>query len=387
MNSKNPVQRRYEIDWLRHITVFLLIPFHTARIFDIWEPFYAKNPQTSVALSYLIWFLNLWMMPLLFVIAGMSSRYALNFRSAGQYLSERFQRLFLPFIFGILAIVPPQAYIAKLKEPSYSNSYWEFLSGYFNIVPQDLSGYFGTLTPGHLWFILFLFVFSLVALPLLLTIKKSKRLVSRLAALTERPGMIFLIVLPLLLARAFPDIGGKKPFFDLLLFIIGFILASNDRFYQTIVQHKFHALFLAITTTFLLIFSWNWFASFPPFSPGSILFGLLLTLDTWCWILAFLGYGQHLLNFGNHLLHYANEASYPFYILHQTVVVAVGHLIVKLNWGVYPKFFVITIGSLLFTVLIYEVLIRRINGSRYLFGMKLIKKSNLSSLNQSPLSK
>lgn len=52
-------ERVYYIDWLRVIAVLLLILFHSARIFDIWDPFYAKNAATSSFLSYtVITFLN-----------------------------------------------------------------------------------------------------------------------------------------------------------------------------------------------------------------------------------------------------------------------------------------------------------------------------------------
>src|SRR5919202_576168 len=78
--------RRADIDWLRLIAVLLVVPFHTARIFDMWEPFYTKNAELSIPLSYLVSVLNPWHMPLLFVLAGMSSWFALRRRSGGTYL-------------------------------------------------------------------------------------------------------------------------------------------------------------------------------------------------------------------------------------------------------------------------------------------------------------
>jgi hypothetical protein len=82
--------RRYDIDWLRVLAVLLLFPFHTARIFDTWLPFYVKNAAASDALTYFIFYLNPWHMPLLFLLAGASTWFALGFRSAGQYTKERF---------------------------------------------------------------------------------------------------------------------------------------------------------------------------------------------------------------------------------------------------------------------------------------------------------
>lgn len=156
--------RRHDLDWLRSVAVLLLIPFHAARIFDVWEPFYVKDAQLSMGLSYLIALIVPWHMPLLFLIAGSATWFALGSRSPAEYLGERFRRLFIPFVFGTLVVVPPQAYLARLREPGYS------AGGYFRDF-RDLTGYFGSFTPGHLWFIFFLFVIACAVLPLAVACK------------------------------------------------------------------------------------------------------------------------------------------------------------------------------------------------------------------------
>jgi len=82
-------ERCYYIDWLRFIAVSLLFFFHTARIFDIWEEFYAKNDQVSNALTYLIEYLNIWHIPLFFMLAGDSTWFVLRFQTRGEYSKER----------------------------------------------------------------------------------------------------------------------------------------------------------------------------------------------------------------------------------------------------------------------------------------------------------
>ena len=99
-------QRRWDIDWLRVLAVLMLFPFHTARIFNNYEPFYVKNAEWSDALTYFIYIVHPWHMPLLFLLAGASTWFALGFRSGRQYTKERFVRLLIPFIFGLLVIVP-----------------------------------------------------------------------------------------------------------------------------------------------------------------------------------------------------------------------------------------------------------------------------------------
>jgi glucan biosynthesis protein C len=103
--------RKHYIDWLRNLGILYLFPFHTARLFDSMEPNYIKG-ETSLLCDLLIQ-ASMWFMPLLFLISGMSTYYSLKKRSNRQYIRERISRLLVPFIFGLLFIVPPQAYNAE----------------------------------------------------------------------------------------------------------------------------------------------------------------------------------------------------------------------------------------------------------------------------------
>jgi glucan biosynthesis protein C len=365
--------RRYDIDWLRVIAVLLLIPFHTARIFDIWEAFYVKNAQTNALLTYaVVGFLNQWHMPLFFLLAGASTWFALGFRNGGQYAVERLKRLFVPLLFGLLVIVPPQAYLARFQVPGYAGSYLQFLPDYFN-VRGDLSGYTGLFTPGHLWFILFLFIYALVSLPLFLYLKRDGRFVRWLAGVGAKPAGILLFALPLVIAGPFPEIGGKNLLSYLVFFIFGFILMSDPGWRKAIDAHKWTALVLGIVSMAVILIVYSTGARFPRFSPGDILFYFLRTFDTLFWLIALLGFGQQYLNRNNRVLHYASEAAYPFYILHQTVILLVGFYVVTWPVNLWVKYFVIAPGALVATLVVYDILVRRTNITRFLFGMKPLK--------------
>lgn len=364
--------RRYDIDWLRVIAVFLLIPFHTARIFDIFEPFYAKNPETSAALSFgVIALLNQWHMPLLFLLAGASTWFALGFRSGGQYTRERFTRLLVPFLFGVLVIVPPQGYYALLTQGQPPASFADFLAYYFAIDFNDLSGYFGKFTPGHLWFILFLFVFSLIGLPLFRWLKTDAGgdWIARLAAFTARPGMIFLFAIPLALAEILPDVGGKNPFWYFAIFALGFILVADERFQESVNRQRSAALALALLTMFIRFAPSMMGIHIERFTLADVVLHFVRHFNTWFWLIALLGYGHRWLDFNNGFLRYAGEASYPFYILHQTVIAAIGYTVVRWGLGIAAKFCLINIASIIGTLAGYEI-VKRFNATRWLFGMK-----------------
>ena len=379
MTSK--VERRYELDWLRILAVLLLLYFHSAAIFydgDLGE-FYVKNDPSSHAMSCFITFIHQWHMPLFFLLSGAGSWFALSFRTSLQYVQERFQRLFIPFLFGTLVLVPPQVYYRLLSNSSYQNSYLQFYPQFFNgIRPQ------GNFEWSHLWFVIYLFVFSLIALPLFVHLKGAgTHLLSKLAVAMEKPGAIFLFALPLAVIEAAlrPRWLGFQNLYDdwanfclyLLYFIYGYLLSSDARFGQAIDRHLRIALVLAVSSMLALFGLWET-DSLPErgYSLGYILYQLFRGVDSWFWSVALVGLGRRYLNFNSKLLQYASAASYPFYLLHQTVLVTVGFHVVRWSAGVMEKFWVISTTSLIATIALYELLIRRNNVAKFLFGLKPI---------------
>ncbi len=73
-------------------------------------------------------------------------------------------------------------------------------------------------------------------------------------------------------------------------------------------------------------------------------------------------------------MRYASEAQLPIYVLHQTIIVAIGFFVV--TWGLdWPlKYLVIALATLVATLGLYDVLVRRTQLTRFLFGMKPLRK-------------
>ncbi|HNT75909.1 MAG TPA: acyltransferase family protein [Anaerolineae bacterium] len=358
--------RRYDLDWLRVLAVLLLVPFHSALVFSL-EPgdiVYVKDQVESPVLIQFAYFLDIWHMPLLFFISGAGTWFALQARKGRQYLEERFIRLLVPMLFAITVVVPLMIYV-QFWDTTRFESFWQFYTQFFFINVDDLSGYSGTFTPGHLWFVLFLFVFSLVALPLFLYLKRpnGKRFINRLASFSERPGRLFSLALPPALTALLPDLGGKGPFLYVVYFIYGYVLMADARFQQTVDRQKWAALTIAVIAAFAVPLLLD--------VDGSIvLIHILYYLGRWCWIVAFVGLGHAYLNSNSPHLRYASEASYPFYILHFLINTVVAYYVVRWNTPIVIKYLAINIITIPTILVIYEVLVKRTNIARFLFGMK-----------------
>jgi fucose 4-O-acetylase-like acetyltransferase len=191
--EKSRSERRYDIDWIRIIAVLLLIYGHTACIFG-YPTWQINNTQRSGGMTQFMFFTSLWHMPLLFLLSGMGTAFALGFRRANQYVKERVYRLLIPLIFGMLVLIPLQVYYEHLNKLSFQGSYLKFYPYYFEQAysHKDVDWH-------HLWFLGYLFMCSGIALPLFLYLKQEagQRFTQRLAYLCQRSGAIFLFAIPL----------------------------------------------------------------------------------------------------------------------------------------------------------------------------------------------
>src|SRR5260370_38081584 len=92
-------ERRPDLDWLRLGAVYLLLAFHSAKVFDRTPFYHLKNTDQSTALTVFTSAVHQWHMPLLFVLAGWSITPSLHRRSRRQFLRERRLRLLVPLSF------------------------------------------------------------------------------------------------------------------------------------------------------------------------------------------------------------------------------------------------------------------------------------------------
>jgi len=370
--------RRYDIDWIRILAVLILFPFHTAQIFVPWD-FHLKNDELSVAVGVFAHFVHQWHMPIFFLISGAASWYALRKKTGGRYLRDRVTRLFVPLLFGMFIVCPPQLYYERVQEGVFSGGYFQFFPMHsFAGGPYPE----GNLSWQHLWFLAYLFLYSFVALPVFMWLKSEsgQARIGHLADFCEKRGAILLLFIPLAVAQV-----ALGPFFPpthnpvndwmlhasfLIIFIYGFILMADHRFTGIINRHGPFSLAVGVVliSVYLVIRftigigGWD--------NPGWWVFMTVVrSVNTWLWLVAILWLGNRFLNRTGPVLKYSNEAALPVYVLHQTIIVVIGFYVVQATWTIGWKFAFIMTTSFIATMLIYELLVRRWNPIRVLFGM------------------
>ena len=390
--------RLYYLDWLQVLAILGVFLFHAVHPFDDLTDWHIKNAETSFVVNFFVGFFNLWGMPFFFLMAGATSWFSLRRRTAGRYVSERVTRLLIPFILGSIVLTPIQAYFELTHKGWWKGgSFVEFILSseartffYTKYNPITFSSQiFGDLGY-HLWFLGFLFFFALIALPVFLWLNQDsgKRFVASLARLAKWRGGLLLFVIPLTLIRFvlqpfFPEYTGWSDFFFLLaFFIFGYILIADERFMLAIRRDWLLHLILGIACT-LFFFSvaagspvWEWLVS--PGTPGFYVSHTLWSLNAWCWAMVIFYVGMRFLDYTNKWLRYGREASYPFFILHQPVIIILAFYAVQWDTGISLKLLVVVLGSFLVTLGLVE-LVKRTKVLQGLFGMKTRRRKTPST--------
>lgn len=392
--TKTRSTRLHYLDWLQVIAVLGVFIFHALFPFSDLAEWNIKSPERSTLATLYSFFFAPWGMPFFFLMAGVTSWFSLQRRTAGRFFRERVMQLLIPYFIGVIVLTPIQAYLELTHR-----GWWKEGSIVQLILSKEARTHFFTvrhpITAGpetfsqlgyHLWFVAYLFAFSLIALPLFTWLKgdSGKRFLSSLARLAKWRGGLLLFVIPLTIFRFmlqpfFSAYTGWSDFaFMLGFFVSGHILMSDERFMQAV--RRDWSLYLILGTACALYF-FSEAAGVPVLdwmgSPGKLGFYLtwaVFSVNGWCWTMLMLAVGMRFLNATNNWLQYSRQASFPFFWIHHPVTFLTAFYALQWEVALSIKMLFAGVGSFVITLALYELLIRRINPMRKLFAMKPLEK-------------
>jgi glucan biosynthesis protein C len=380
------MKRIYYIDWLRISAIFIVFLFHSSHFFD---PIYwhVKNPQTSQSVLLFLGFVNIWIMPLFFFLSGASAIFGLK-KPFPKLAAGKVNRLLVPYIMGVLVLIPPQKYVEAVSHGIFSGGYLQFLGVYFGgraiDYPMGLSPLWIGAISYHLWFLGHLLIISLALFPLLRWISQNgNSTLDWLGKVTSFKGGAILLFLPIavervLLKKHFPDYTG---WCDLIMyslyFLLGFIFTIHEGLKKSLFRSRYIALVIGIILLVVYFISFSVKSTFIyELFQNNKVFGYYAfqesagALATWTWMIFIVSMGMKYLDYEAKYRQQLNEAVLPFYILHQTVLLLIGYIVVKWDWSSWGKWGVIASSSMFVCILVYMLAIRPFNPMRFLFGMK-----------------
>ena len=328
-----------EIELLRVVALVSVFAAHAAQPFNPWDVWHVQSPEPSKWLGELVLFLAPWVMPLFVLLGGASAWYSLGRRSVPEYLDERVTRLVVPLAAGLLFVVPPQVYFDRRQHGLFDGSFIQFYPHFFDgIYPS------GNFTWSHLWFLGILALLALITLPLFQWLRGNagRRAMSWVATVCDRPGAILLLAVPAIGVRAtlwaiFPharpittDWSNRTTL--LAVFVCGYMLAGEPRL-MTAVDRQWKLALGGAVAFSAGMFLWAWPGDFTkrfplPFTPEYVFVWSTYAFGGWAWCVALLGAARSVGWGSRRFVERARDLQNPFYILHQTLIVALAFYLI-----------------------------------------------------------
>lgn len=382
--TKPGADRRIDLDWLRIAAFGLLILYHIGLFYVSWG-WHVKSSRASDAIEPLMRLVNPWRLDLLMLISGVATRYMADKVTAGALAANRFNRLWWPLVFGVFVIVPPQAYFEVVESSArlgraalegFTGDPWQFYVSHLIAQQESWFGDGRLVMPtwNHLWFVAYLLVYTLI---LCLLMPLARRL-----ARVNVGGLTFLIAPAMFLwctrAVLFPVFGDTHALVDDWynhatfggLFLLGFVIARQDAPFEAAERWRWWALGVSLIA-WQGALVWDAHSDIPIAHQGAFFGRGLRSIQTWAAIIALLGFARRHWRRDSAARRYLTEAIFPFYILHQTVIVVAGHHLDRLRWPVLLEAAVLVAITVLACVAGYE-LVRRVGVLRPFFGLRPI---------------
>ena len=336
--------RRYDLDWLRIAAFGSLILYHVGMFYVSWD-WHVKSSRASEAIEPLMLLVNPWRLTLLFLISGAATRFIADKMSTWQLTASRMGRLWPPLLLAVFVIVPPQAYYeivealqampaerAAQYPLALDNFYLKYVTASGNWCDAD--GCLVTPTYNHMWFVAYLILYTLALVLLLPLLRRVPKAISVLIA---GPGLLLTPWLFLFLTRItlFPMFGETHDFREdwylhvvyLTAFLFGFAIAKYQPFFDACVKWRLPVLAVALIA-WTAVFSF--YSAYPDETPPPDWLRFIMRgvreLQAWCAIIAAIGFAHRYLKTADGpVRRVLTQAIFPFYLIHQTIIVVAAH--------------------------------------------------------------
>jgi hypothetical protein len=371
-------ERRVDLDWVRIAAFGLLILYHVGMFYVSWG-WHIKSALRITELEPLMLALNPWRLALLFLVSGVATRFMLRKTATGSLLRARSSRLLIPLAFGMLVIVPPQAYIQIVEALGYPDGFIDFYLKHYFAFGKAFCPNPCIILPtwNHLWFVAYLWVYTMALGVVVMAIPAVAGWIERW--LTPLLSGVWLLIMPSLLfgvfrLALFPYFPSTHALFGdwynhalfASVFLLGFLLAHVASFWEAIERQRWIALVLAVA----LYASWIVLRSVRDGGmPLWLYAGFAYGFYQWFCIVAVFGFARRSLNRDSATRRYLTDAIFPFYIVHQTAIIMIAYAL--RGSGISPgvEAAVIIGGTAATCIVTYEI-VRRVGWLRPLFGLK-----------------
>lgn len=365
--------RLHWIDWLRVAAIAGVFVFHSLRPFDATD-WHVKNAETNDLIGASQIFFSTFGLAVLFLLAGAGVQFALRKRHWRTFLRERTARLLVPFVVGTLLLSPIQGLIEETHKGTAASGPPDIVGWWSGAIEWMVNRGVSPTVFGigyHLWFLGFLFAFSVVGLPICAALR-GRRGTDAIAALAGRvaawPGSTLGFAAPIaVLMLAFAPLGTDEHDWSefgwfFAYFVIGFVLLADERFLVAVRRDLPVAAAVGLLSTAALIGldigEWLTNSESRGVDLRSLAMVLVFVLEGWAWTLVVLNIGLRMARLQRPVSPRVGDAVLPVYVIHQPVILAVAFFVVQWPLGILPKWIVVFGVSAVLTLALVELALR-----------------------------
>jgi surface polysaccharide O-acyltransferase-like enzyme len=376
-------ERRYDLDWLRIIVFGLLIFYHIGMLYVTNWGFHFKSAYQSQTLENLMLIVEPWRMASLWIISGIAIRFILVKVSLVRYAFVRSLRLLLPLLIGVLVIVPPQLYVEMSASGALDMPYWQFYLAMFTDNNALFENYQAGIWPhwdvNHLWYLRSLWEYSL-AIIVLIPLLNSPYIERATDWLFKQhiAVIILIITLPIFIIQITWDQDTNRYPLGFTFLLYGYLIGWHASFWQQLKVNLKTLLFtfMLLLIAFISFYNTVWLTLDDTTPHWLIITGMLIySLVRVVGVLMVLALAYKYLNKQSSLLSYFSDAVYPFYILHQTIIIVLAYNLAPMALGPIIEPIAVILLTIVLCFICFET-IRRIDILKPLFGVKIKKNYN-----------
>jgi len=383
-NTDDMPSRRYDLDWLRILVFGILIFYHIGMLYVANWGFHFKSQYQSQWLELVMLTVEPWRMATLWVISGVAIKFLLAKVSILPFILKRSVKLLLPLLFGVLVIVPPQLYVEMSQKSGLDVSYLHFLFEFYTPNSQLFEHYQSGVWPhidvNHLWYLRSLWQYSLFMI-FLLPILNSNVISKAVTWILNLHGFLALCiaVTPLFLLQLYWDSSTVRYPLGFTFMLYGYLLGWSPLFWQKLKANlaKLTLVMAIVLAIVIMFYQWVWLEGGSKAAPETLILGTFIyTIARILGALTMLSLTYKYLNKSSNSLSYWSEGVYPFYILHQSIIIIAAYQLSQIELGQYGALIeptLIVLITIMSCLLCYEV-IRRSRLLRPLFGLKQLLK-------------
>jgi hypothetical protein len=373
-------ERRYDLDWLRILVFGLLIFYHIGMLYVADWGFHFKSVYQSETLANFMLIVEPWRMASLWIISGIAIRFILVKVSLLRYTFVRSLRLLLPLLFGVLVIVPPQLYVEMTANGALDMSYWQFYLAMFTdnntLFVNYQSGIWPHWDVNHLWYLRSLWEYSLAIILLLPLLNSSLITNTSNWLFKQHIGVILLILsVPIFIIQITWEQDTNRYPLGFTFLLYGYLIGWHAHFWQQLTLNLKPLLltFAFLVIAFISFYNTVWLTLNDSTPSWLIIMGMLIySFVRVAGVLTVLALAYRYLNKKSPSLSYFNEAVYPFYIMHQTIIIVLAYNLAPLELGPIIEPLSVIILTILLCFICFEI-IRRSDILKPLFGVRIKK--------------